>query len=49
METYSTTDIIKIMQEREMDVFSLDDFGRLLNIKNQNSLYKKIQRLEKKR
>lgn len=48
METYSTTDIIKIMQEREMDVFSLDDFGRLLNIKNQNSLYKKIQRLEKK-
>ena len=48
METYSTTDIIKIMKEREMGTFSLDDFGRLLNINNQNSLYKKIQRLEKK-
>ncbi|PIU37499.1 hypothetical protein CO005_03655 [Candidatus Roizmanbacteria bacterium CG_4_8_14_3_um_filter_34_9] len=48
METYSTTDIIKIMREREMSTFSLDDFGRLLNINNQNSLYKKIQRLEKK-
>jgi len=48
METYSTTDIIKILKEREIDVFSLDDFGRLLNIKNQNSLYKKISRLEKK-
>jgi len=48
METYSTTDIIKIMREREMSTFSLDDFGRLSNINNQNSLYKKIQRLEKK-
>lgn len=48
METYSTTDIIKIIKEREIDVFTLDDFGRLLNIKNKNSLYKKIQRLEKK-
>jgi len=48
METYSTTDIIKILKEREIDVFSLDDFGRLLNIKNKNSLYKKINRLEKK-
>ncbi len=49
METYSTTDIIKIMKEREICTFSLDDFGRLLSINNQNSLYKKIQRLEKKK
>lgn len=49
METYSTTDIIRILKEREMGIFTIDDFGHLLGINNQNSLYKKIQRLEKKK
>lgn len=48
METYSTTDIIKLLKERELNLFTLGDFERLFSIKNQNSLYKKIQRLEKK-
>lgn len=48
METYSTTDIIKLLKEKEISLFTLDDFSRLLFIKNQNNLYKKIQRLEKK-
>ncbi len=48
METYSTTDIIKLLKKREISLFTLGDFGRLSSIKNQNSLYKKIQRLEKK-
>ena len=48
MRTYSMTDTIKLFKEREIDLFTLDDFGRLLDIKNQNTIYKKIQRLEKK-
>jgi len=30
-------------------LFTLSDFGRLFKIENQNTLYKKIQRLEKKK
>lgn len=48
METYSTTDIIKFLKEKEINFFSLADFGRLFNIANRNTLYKKIQRLEEK-
>lgn len=48
METYSTTEVIKLLKEKGVVLFSLADFGRLFDIKNQNTLYKKIQRLEKK-
>ena len=48
MESYSSTDIIKAFKEKNISLFSLLDFGRLFNIGNQNTLYKKIQRLEKK-
>ncbi len=49
METYSQTDIIKILQSRQVLFFTLTDFGRLFNIVNQQTLYKKIQRLEKEK
>lgn len=48
MERYSLADIIKILKEKGVTLFSLADFGRLFAIANQNTLYKKIQRLEKK-
>lgn len=48
METYTTTEIIKILSEKNIILFSLADFGRLFRIENKNTLYKKIQRLEKK-
>ena len=48
METYSTPDIIRILQKKQVSFFSLADFGRLFNIGNQQTLYKKIQRLEEK-
>ncbi|OGG16962.1 hypothetical protein A3D78_06620 [Candidatus Gottesmanbacteria bacterium RIFCSPHIGHO2_02_FULL_39_14] len=47
MESYSSTDIMKILKEKELSYFSISDFGRLFNISNQNTLYKKIERLEK--
>jgi len=46
MET-STPEIIKILREKNISLFSLADFGRLFKISNQQTLYKKIQRLEK--
>lgn len=49
MESYSLTEIISILREREISVFTLADFDRLFNINNDNTLYKKIQRLEKKK
>lgn len=45
MET-STLKIIKILREKYINLFSLTDFGRLFKISNQQTLYKKIQRLE---
>jgi len=47
MESYSTTDIIKILREKDIVYFSITDFGRLFKLQNQNSLYKRIARLEK--
>jgi len=47
MET-STPEMIKILREKNISLFSLADFGRLFNISNRQTLYKKIQRLEKK-
>lgn len=49
METYSQTDIIKILRNEQTSLFTLTDFGRLFNIANQQTLYKKIQRLEKEK
>ena len=49
MRTYSTTEIIKILKEKQISIFSLADFSRLFNIDNNNTLYKKIARLEKKK
>src|SRR3989338_10301229 len=46
MET-STPEIIKILREKNISLFSLADFGRLFKISNQQTLYKKIKRLEK--
>lgn len=48
METYSTPDVIRILQKKQLSLFSLADFGRLFNIGNQQTLYKKIQRLADK-
>lgn len=49
METYSTTEIIRILKNQEISLFSLADFSRLFNINNRQTLYKKITRLEKQR
>lgn len=48
METYLLIDIIKKLQAKGISFFSLDDFSRLFKITNRQTLYKKIQRLEKK-
>jgi len=47
MERYYLAYIIKTFKEKEISFFSLSDFYRLFNLKNKNTLYKKIQRLEK--
>ncbi len=49
MESYNLAKIIHILREKEISLFTLDDFARIFNIKNENTLYKKIQRLEKKK
>ena len=49
METYSTPDIIRILKNKGITLFSLEDFERLFNIKNRQTLYKKIQRLEQQK
>ena len=45
MESYRLTDIIKILKEKNIVYFTLSDFGRLFKIRNQSTLYKKIQRM----
>jgi len=47
MQTYSTTDIIRLLQTKQLSLITLNDFGKLFNIDNRQSLYKKIARLEK--
>lgn len=49
MESYSKTDIIKVLQSRQTGLFNLVDFRRLFGIFNSQTLYKKIQRLEKEK
>jgi len=45
MET-STLEIIKLLREKEISLFSLSDLALLFKIGNRQTLYKKIQRLE---
>lgn len=47
MQSYSTTDIIKTLQKQEITLFTLSDFAKLFDQDNQQTLYKKITRLEK--
>jgi predicted transcriptional regulator of viral defense system len=47
MRTYSTTSIIKLLQAKHLSLITLDDFGKLFDIDNRQTLYKKIARLEK--
>lgn len=49
MGTYTTSEIIRILKEKEIALFTLADFSRLFNLENDNTLYKKIQRLRKKK
>ena len=47
METYSTTGAIKLLQAKGLSLLTLNDFSKLFNIDNRQTLYKKIARLEK--
>ena len=47
MET-STLAMIKKFREKRISWFTVTDFARILEISDQNTVYKKIQRLEKK-
>lgn len=48
METTSSLEIIKKLKQLGISLFSLNDFARLFKIADRNTVYKKIQRLEKK-
>lgn len=45
---YSSTEIIKALKKADISLFTNSDFSRIFDIKNKNTLYKKLQRLEKK-
>ncbi|MBU0576661.1 hypothetical protein KJ707_03840 [Patescibacteria group bacterium] len=49
MEMYTDAQIIAKLQEKNKPLFILNDFARLFKIKNRNTLYKIIQRLEKRK
>lgn len=48
MDMLSTIDIINLLQSRQTSLYTLEDFSKLFAIKNSQSLYKKIARLEEK-
>lgn len=48
METSKDRDIIRKLQEKNISLFTIADFSRLFGITNQQTLYKKIQRLGKR-
>lgn len=48
MRTYSSIKLISLFKSKNLSLFTAYDLGRLLNIDNINSLYKRIQRLEKR-
>lgn len=49
METYNTTEIINVLSRRNISVFSAIDFARLFKINRPDTVYKKLDRLTKKR
>lgn len=49
MRRYNLAEIINLLREKQIALFSLDDFARLFDIKKKDTLYKKIARLEKKK
>lgn len=49
MRTYNLIEITQIFKNNSISVFTLADFARLFNINNQNTVYKKIQRLERQK
>jgi predicted transcriptional regulator of viral defense system len=49
MKTYSISEIIITLKNKNISLFTISDFSRLFFLKNTNTLYKKIQRLEKQK
>lgn len=49
MRTYTLPEIIMTFKKQNISLFTISDFARLFNLKNNNTLYKKIQRLEKQK
>ena len=49
METYNTTEIINVLSEKNISVFSAIDFGRLFKVSRSDTVYKKLDRLLKKK
>lgn len=48
MRTSNNVEIIKKLQQEKFSLFTLADFRRLFGVANQQTVYKKIQRLEEK-
>ena len=46
---FSDIEIIRKHQEKDLAIFTLADFSQLFAIENKHTLYKKIQRLEKRK
>lgn len=49
METFNSLAIIREFQAKEISLFTLADFSRLFKIDRPNTVYKKIQRLEREK
>lgn len=49
METYNTTEIINVLSRKNISVFSATDFARLFKINRPDTVYKKLDRLIKKK
>jgi predicted transcriptional regulator of viral defense system len=47
MEAISSTEIIRLLHAKETPLFSLNELGGILGVENRQTLYKKVQRLEK--
>jgi len=48
MRTSNNIEIVKKLQQEKLSLFTLADFCRLFGVANQQTVYKKIQRLEQK-
>ena len=49
MRKCNDVEIIRLFQEKGINLFTLTDFAKLFEIANKQTLYKKIQRLEQKK